>query len=571
MSTDGYQFKSFRSGAVCYFGTCSIPGRGRSNGNKISERLTRQFSILALPSLEADILFSFHSSHLQHWLMEFPSASRSPDMAKCIISATLDLYQAVCKNFCPRTNRPLIFFSVHDLQKVFQGMFLWSPRAAVRQINQKSYCLRAVLPCSAQPIFSPAVLGPAANVLNITRLWMHECLRTFGDRLGSEEDIQTFVKLLTETSEVHFGRRLAVEPQADEVDTSKSACPSPHAGYVRANSTDSNQKQTEDLSSIIKPLNKSDLSNKVESVEKSLFGSSESGSGSEEETCGEKPVKKHKKKTLKRRRYVDRGNKAGDLQEDQPNTKCHTPQMPTTLKPLKSPVLRKLHKTDGKPNTYKVPDDSVPPLQLLKDMEATIHNATFGPELLEPLSSISQQHNFKRNSVYMERDLDMLVQQLALTVKSKEEEEKAEFNDQWTCTARYVIHKPRVRQLSHILRVLLIHGGHGALFRAAKGTGRKTTVRLAALLSGYKLMEIHAGNEGKFREMLKDAGSLSGVHGIKIIFLVHENISQTVMDELLIVMASGTFPDLYSEDDLKNLIQRITSVNRLKDDQALDK
>ncbi|XP_048121288.1 dynein heavy chain domain-containing protein 1 [Alosa alosa] len=575
MTNDGYHFKLFRSGAVCYLGTCSIPGKGRNSGNRISQRLTRQFSILPLPSLEVDILFSFHSSHLQRWLNSF--ACKPPDMARCIISATLNLYQAMCKNFCPQTNRSLIFFSVHDLQKVFQGMFLWSLRATTQQVTQKMCSLPAVLPPSALPLFPPAVLGPTANVLNIARLWMHECLRTFRDRLGSEEDIQTFIKLLAEVSEGHFGKRLAVEPLTDKQDTSRSACPSPHAGSVRANSTDLKQKQTVDGNTLIKALNKSQLSEKVHCKEKSLFSSSDSSSGSDEDICGETPMKSNTKITPKRRRYVERGNKTDDLEGVQLNTKFGA-----VVTILKSPMLKKLHKKSqqAKEQVYYSPwataVDSVPPLQFLKDMGATIPSAVFCPELSEPLNSVSQQNNFKRNSVYQERDLDLLAQQLALTVKGREQEEETEGNDQWKCTASYAVYKARVRQLSHILRVLLIPGGHGALFCTAKGTGRKTTVRLAALLSGYKLMEVHERNEDKFREMLRDAGSLTGMLGIKIILLVHENINQAIRDELLMVMASGTVPDLYSEEDQKELIQRIitsgnSSRNRLSDDQALDK
>ncbi|XP_062409103.1 dynein heavy chain domain-containing protein 1-like [Sardina pilchardus] len=429
---------------------------------------------------------------------------------------------------------------------------------------------------------APLVLGPKANVLNIARLWMHECLRTFGDRLSSEEDIQTFIKLLAEVSEGHFGKRLAAEPLTDKQDTSRSACASPHAGSVGAKSTDSKQKQAVDGNTLIKALNRSQLSEKVHRKEKSLFSSSDSSNGSDEDTCGEKPAKSNAAITPRRKRYVEKGNKTDDSQDEQLDPTFQAPKLNTMLTILKSPMLKKLRKKNQllKEQVCHSPwvtnVDSVPPLQFLKGMRATIYSAVFCPELPEPLNSVSQHNNFKRNSVYQERRLDILAQQLALTVKGREQEEETEGNDQWACTASYAVYKARVRQLSHILRALLIPGGHGALLCNAKGTGRKTTVRLAALLSGYKLMEVHGRNEDKFREMLRDAGSLTGMQGVKMILLVHENISQAVMDELLMVMASGSVPDLYSEEDQKDLIQRIvtsgnSSRSRLKDDQALDK
>lgn len=477
-------------------------------------------------------------------------------------------------NFCPQNNRPLIFFSVHDLQKVFQGMFLWN----MRTTTQKMFSFQAGLPPSALPLFSPAVLGPAAGVLNIARVWMHECLRTFGDRLGSEEDIQTFFRLLADVSEVHFGKRLVVDPQTVKQETPTSACPSPNAGSATANSPVGGNSLR------IKSLNKTLLSEKVAHKEKSLFSSSDSGSGSDEEVSDEKFEKSKQIKTPKRRRPMERGNNTDELnakseaQSNQMNSKSGTPKLSMVLRILKNPILKKIKKQQT--NKQLPPDaitaNSVPPIQLLKDMVATIRKAVFGPELLEPPKSISQQHHFKRNSVYKERNLDILAQQLTLTVKTREEQEETVENDQWACTAGFAVHKERVRHLSHLLRVLLIPGGHGALFCTARGTGRKTTVRLAALQSGYKLMEVHRGNEGKFRDMLKDAGNLSGVQGIKTIFLVHENISLAILDELLMVMASGNVPDLYTEEDRKNLIQRIiatgsSSRSRLRDDQALDK
>lgn len=79
--------------------------------------------------------------------------------------------------------------------------------------------------------------------------------------------------------------------------------------------------------------------------------------------------------------------------------------------------------------------------------------------------------------------------------------------------------------LLHILRALLIPGGHGVLISSRRGTGRKTTLCLAARVTGYHLMEVHPGNENTLHEILKKA-----VHQTRVmddanaIILVHEGV-----------------------------------------------
>ncbi|XP_070987103.1 dynein heavy chain domain-containing protein 1 [Oncorhynchus clarkii lewisi] len=590
LTSDGYHFKLFSSGAISYLGTCRTSGVGnQSDCNRISSRLSRHFSILVLPSLSVDVLFSIHSPQLQNWLKEFPCMPRYMDMARCIITATLDLYYAVCEQFQPNVHRPHFLFSMHDLQKVFHGICLWAPRNSNRQSLQKKISLRVLHSSSALPCFAPATLGPAANMLNIARLWMHECLRTFGDRLCSEDEGQALVSLMAKVSERHYSSRMTVKPQtarAEDTPCAASTRPSTHippptpTDYQKS----SHQRPSTPKKPAMSPLpmkaethteqeEQAEFSDRVRSSDSSSWGSSEDDLfGDIYPKKQENDKKKHVKKPLKK-----------DVSLFQPTqliSSSHQaldPSPPKGPKPVNQSDWKRSHKLcEQTPQTEPSPPRALVPLQLLQDMETTIQHVVFSVELLEPLPSMSQQHNFKRNSAYLERDLGLLVQQLAFTVKSKEEEEEEEFDDNYRSTSSYTVHRQRVCQLVHVLRALLIPGGHGALFGAVRGTGRKTTVRLAAYLTGYQLIEVHPGNESQLREMLREAGGHAGVHGGNVVILVHEETSQAARDELMVVMADGTFPGLYSDEELKNLVLRINALiknsrNRLRDDQALEK
>ncbi|KAJ3615169.1 hypothetical protein NHX12_018737 [Muraenolepis orangiensis] len=169
MSTEGsptpgsYHFKLFVPGSVNYLATCLSSSRG---GGEISFRLSRLFSIFVLPMLSSEVLFSIHAPALQLWLKDVPHMHSPGDLAHRIISATEELYHTVSEHFPLTENRPHFVFSHHDLQKV------------------------------------PS--EPLAALFDVTRLWMHECLRTFGDRLCCKEESKLLLSLISRVSERCF-------------------------------------------------------------------------------------------------------------------------------------------------------------------------------------------------------------------------------------------------------------------------------------------------------------------------------------------------------------------------------
>lgn len=93
-----------------------------------------------------------------------------------IISASIQLYRDICKEFRPTPAHPHYIFSPRDLSKVFQGIMLAIKNASVTSQNFNAYYSQEV------PIVS---------------LWAHECIRVFADRLVSADDESKFFSLLS--------------------------------------------------------------------------------------------------------------------------------------------------------------------------------------------------------------------------------------------------------------------------------------------------------------------------------------------------------------------------------------
>ncbi|XP_007576319.1 dynein heavy chain domain-containing protein 1 isoform X2 [Poecilia formosa] len=199
VTLDSYFLESLNSETVSFLTTSNISrlaDHDRESGG-ISLRLSRLFSIVVLPSLSEDAILSFHSAFLKRWLREMPLDCSVEKMSTCIVTATISLYNAVCDHFHPTGQRPFFIFSYHDIQKVFSGMYLWR-HDILNTENQKDRKI-----CSGFLPFAPTTSVP---ILSIIHLWMHECIRTFGDRFCSEKEMNTFLTLVAKTTLIHYGR-----------------------------------------------------------------------------------------------------------------------------------------------------------------------------------------------------------------------------------------------------------------------------------------------------------------------------------------------------------------------------
>ncbi|XP_069041728.1 dynein heavy chain domain-containing protein 1 isoform X2 [Lepisosteus oculatus] len=630
LTSDGYHFKLLNSGAVSYLATCVSPECCSSMTICISPRFFRLFSVLTLPSLVTEHLLSIHSPRVLHWLkdLHITAVSQYTELASCIIGATVDLYSAVKENFPPHQQQPYLLFSYHDLQKVFQGMFLWTPRTTARQYPQgKTSSLGTDSALGFANISSTH--GSLAAVLNITRLWIHECFRTFGDRLSSENEKRVLASLLNKVSQKYFcpkesdsqktkgENESCAMPSENDQNSEKSEIILPlpdkddQSEDIISSDSETCQVQSEgtvgDLTSVELPAS----SLKTE-TEEFVYSSEEESSAStitpieplesNLEICSDEDVKKIPAETC------DKDNINTSSRDDERKSlylkESFAKSLMTTTKStfsdsVQSLILQPSPPKQGKhPRTAdknikrrdnlgiyfklsivnEVPNQKITsfllPIQLLQGVDAK--DIIFSTNFCESLQSPTQQYSLKRSSVYQEKDMDLLIQQLSSLLQWQCREEMIDKGFVSGPESKLAIFRERVQQLTHILRVLLLPRGHAALFGMGKGTGRKTLVRFAVSFSGYRLYDVNPNNETEVSEILKEASDHAGVFGGRVVILVHEEVSQSVLDKLLAVMAEGTFPGLYNKDELSAAVQKITALtkntkNRLGEEQVLER
>ncbi|XP_038160740.1 dynein heavy chain domain-containing protein 1 [Cyprinodon tularosa] len=461
LTFDSYSFESLSSGAVNYLTTADISRLGDPGSHGISLRLSRLFSIFVLPSLSEDTIFSFYSPRLKIWLGKIPLTCSAEEMSNCIITATKNLYDAVCEKFQPSAERPFFLFSHHDIQKVFSGMYLWKHNILSTETHED----KNLLPSSYS---SPSTASAA--VLNIIHLWMHECMRTFSDRLCSEDEMNVFLSLVGKTAATHYGCHFI---EKTHVNTLKVEDDQPVEPKCTSHSKDHNYDAKSRHQGMI-PAEWSD-SQKVQA------------------------------EILSR-----------DFSREEANPESRT-------------------------------------VRLDRQIETDIPRLVFAPEFFEASKYVRQPENIKDICLYQQQEIDVLQQKLHEFLDRK-------VSGVFNISSRYIVHRQGMSQLLHIFRALLLPGGHGVLIRSGRRTGRKTAVRLAAHIAGYQLLELHSDNESEFHEILKEDRTKTNVDRVNVVILVHENISPSVREELLMVMAQKAFPLLYREESLGNHVFKVTSL-----------
>ncbi|KAA6382715.1 MAG: putative dynein heavy chain, partial [Streblomastix strix] len=137
---------------------CGPPGGGR---NKVSQRLTALFTQLWVPQPNEKSLIRIFNSILMGYICALPFAGGMKELAPLIVKASVDLYQFALAELRPTPSKSHYVFNLRDLSKVFQGMM----QVQVSGLKEEE---------------------------QFARLWAHECLRIFSDRLTNDEDRNIF-------------------------------------------------------------------------------------------------------------------------------------------------------------------------------------------------------------------------------------------------------------------------------------------------------------------------------------------------------------------------------------------
>ncbi|CAH8499452.1 unnamed protein product [Schistosoma intercalatum] len=150
------------------FAAMGIPGGGRMI---LSQRLQAHFHQIVVTFPTEANLKRIYGTMITQKLQEFQDEVKS--MADNLTQASIDLYHAIVNKFLPTPTKIHYLFNLRDISKIFQGLL----RASKKYIDTRNSMLR---------------------------LWIHEGLRVFYDRLVDEKDRATYLDLVGESLASYF-------------------------------------------------------------------------------------------------------------------------------------------------------------------------------------------------------------------------------------------------------------------------------------------------------------------------------------------------------------------------------
>ncbi|XP_073386521.1 uncharacterized protein [Physcomitrium patens] len=137
------------------------PGGGR---NPVTPRYMRHFNVLAILDFEDSTLSVVFTIIYEWWVRKSRLPHDVASMNAILVEASIDIYRTIQRELLPTPLKSHYLFNLRDLSKVFQGMCMFA--------------------------------GVMEGKKTLVKLWSHECLRVFHDRLVTEEDRLWFFKYL---------------------------------------------------------------------------------------------------------------------------------------------------------------------------------------------------------------------------------------------------------------------------------------------------------------------------------------------------------------------------------------
>ncbi|XP_055681851.1 dynein axonemal heavy chain 7 [Lutzomyia longipalpis] len=147
---------------------CAMGSRGV--GNPITPRFTRHFNTISIDNFVDDTLKAIFSK-IVLWHLDTRGFSKEFDPCiEEIVLSTLEIYNKVKAHLLPTPKRPHYIFNLRDFARVVQGVLLSVPEAI-------------------------------EDLSGMRRLWFHEVLRIYGDRLVDLEDRKWLFDNLSQVAE----------------------------------------------------------------------------------------------------------------------------------------------------------------------------------------------------------------------------------------------------------------------------------------------------------------------------------------------------------------------------------
>ena len=146
------------------------PGGGRA---ALTPRFTRHFHMLCVPVASDDVFKHIFGAILGGFVAAFAEDIRAA--AGKVVAATIEVFDRIRESMKPTPAKSHYTFNLRDVSKVFQGVLMVAPKE-----------------CPNVDVFG--------------RLWVHECMRVFHDRLVDASDKGWFTALMVELVGRYFGR-----------------------------------------------------------------------------------------------------------------------------------------------------------------------------------------------------------------------------------------------------------------------------------------------------------------------------------------------------------------------------
>lgn len=147
------------------------PGGGKQ---PVTNRFLRHFNFLSFTEMDEESLMVLFSTILGGHLSFKGFGDEFKEMVKPIIEMSIAVYDGCMSKLLPTPAKSHYTFNLRDLSKVFQGLLNSTPKKIVDK-NQ------------------------------FLRLWLHESMRVFSDRLVNNEDRAIFLELSGESMKASFG------------------------------------------------------------------------------------------------------------------------------------------------------------------------------------------------------------------------------------------------------------------------------------------------------------------------------------------------------------------------------
>eukprot|EP00842_Homolaphlyctis_polyrhiza_P003901 jgi/Hompol1/4511/HPOL_003669-RA len=157
---------------IFMIGAMGPPSGGR---NPISPRIQARFNVLNMTFPNESSIFRIFGTIINQKLQDFEEDVKP--LGDIITHATIEIYHTVVAQLLPTPAKIHYLFNLRDISKVFQGLL---------RANREYYDSRETM----------------------TKLWIHELMRVFNDRLVDRTDRDYFKKLVDDKLNSHFSSSL---------------------------------------------------------------------------------------------------------------------------------------------------------------------------------------------------------------------------------------------------------------------------------------------------------------------------------------------------------------------------